>query len=108
PRIVERLRAGQKLVILPDEILKGTNSTDKLHGSTGLVAEFLRHDCLCIIATHDLELGKLEEKHPVEVSNYCFESTLEENELRFDYRLRKGIARNKNATFLMRRTGLIK
>ncbi|MFS8617438.1 MAG: hypothetical protein FWJ85_11490 [Solitalea sp.] len=107
-RIMERLRAGQKLVILLDEILKGTNSTDKLHGSTGLVAEFLRHDCLCIIATHDLELGKLEEKHPVEVSNYCFESTLEENELRFDYRLRKGIARNKNATFLMRRTGLIK
>ena len=106
--IMEQLRAGKKLFILLDEILKGTNSADKLYGSTGLVEEFIRHNCMCIIATHDLDLGKLEEKHPREISNYCFESTLSDNELHFDYRLREGIARNKNATFLMQKTGLIK
>ncbi|QEC51748.1 MutS-like protein [Anseongella ginsenosidimutans] len=106
--VMDQLRAGKKLFILLDEILKGTNSADKLYGSTGLVEEFIHHDCLCIIATHDLDLGKLEEKHPARVSNYCFESTLEKNELHFDYTLRKGIARNKNATFLMQKTGLIK
>ncbi|HYH55805.1 MAG TPA: hypothetical protein VD772_04290, partial [Anseongella sp.] len=105
--IMERLRSGQKLFILLDEILKGTNSADKLYGSTGLVEEFIRHDCLCLIATHDLELGKLADKHP-QISNYCFESTLSDDQLHFDYTIRKGIARNKNATFLMQKTGLIK
>lgn len=106
--IMEQLRQGKKLIILLDEILKGTNSADKLYGSTGLVQEFLEHDCLCVIATHDLELGKLEEKHKGQVSNYCFESTINGNKLQFDYRLQKGIAQNKNATFLMRREGLIR
>lgn len=106
--IMDRLRSGEKLVILLDEILKGTNSADKLYGSTGLVEEFIGHDCFCMIATHDLELGKLEEKHPREVSNYCFESALSDEELQFDYTVRKGIARNKNATFLMKKTGLIR
>lgn len=106
--IMEQLRAGKKLFILLDEILKGTNSADKLYGSTGLVEEFIRHDCLCVVATHDLDLGKMEEKHSAQVSNYCFESTLDGNELNFDYLLRKGIARNKNATFLMQKTGLIR
>lgn len=106
--IMNKLRSGQKMIILLDEILKGTNSADKLAGSIGLIEEFLRHDCLCIIATHDLDLGKLEIKYPLEVSNYCFESRLEANELYFDYKINKGIAKNKNATHLMQKAGLIK
>lgn len=106
--IMEQLRAGEKMFIFLDEILKGTNSADKLYGSSGLVEEFIGHSCLCFIATHDLDLGKMEEKQKGLVSNYCFESTLRNDELYFDYLLKKGIARNKNATFLMQKTGLIK
>src|SRR3546814_19322808 len=105
---MEQLRAGQKLLGLLDEILKGTNSADKLHGSVGLVEGFLIHDCLCVVATHDLELGKLEEAHPTQVSNYCFESTLENNELHSECLLKKGIAKNNKATLLMRKTGRIR
>lgn len=106
--IMRQLRAGKKIVVFLDEILKGTNSADKLHGSVALVEEFLALECFCIIATHDLALGELENKYPDAVSNYCFESELRNNELHFDYQIKKGIAKNKNATFLMRHMGVIK
>ncbi|WP_295123028.1 hypothetical protein [uncultured Chitinophaga sp.] len=107
-QIADQLRAGKRMMILLDEILKGTNSADKLQGSVGLIQEFLAYDCLCIIATHDLALGELEQQHPGQVSNYCFESQIEEDKLTFDYTINKGIAKNKNATFLMRKAGLIR
>jgi DNA mismatch repair ATPase MutS len=60
-----------------------------------------------MIATHDLELGHLEETYPQKISNYCFESTIREDQLFFDYRIREGVARNKNATFLMQKMQII-
>ncbi|SEL11148.1 MutS-related protein [Olivibacter domesticus] len=107
-QIMDNLRKGRKMLILLDEILKGTNSADKLHGSIGLIEEFLAHECLCVIATHDLALGALENSYPKDVSNYCFESRLESDKLSFDYKIIRGIAQNKNATFLMQKAGLIK
>src|SRR5690606_9306103 len=105
--IMSGLRARRKMFILLDEILKGTNSADKLQGSTGLIEEFIRHDCLCVVATHDLELGKLEAAHPGAISNYCFESILEGDWLHFDKHLKRRIARTRNATFLIQTIALI-
>jgi DNA mismatch repair ATPase MutS len=58
------------------------------------------------IATHDLELGSLEKTFPDEVINYHFEAEISGDELHFDYKLKPGIARNMNATFLMQRMGI--
>ena len=44
---------------------------------------------------------------PEKVRNYCFESTITDGELLFDYKLRSGIATNKNASFLMKKMGII-
>ncbi|HEY0273182.1 MAG TPA: hypothetical protein VGC22_08355 [Chitinophaga sp.] len=106
-QIVMALQQGQRVFIILDEILKGTNSEDKLSGSRKLVEKFLLYNCLGMIATHDLELGQLENTHPQQVKNYCFESTISDAGLHFDYRIRKGIARNKNATFLMEQMDII-
>lgn len=105
--IIEVLKTGQRVFIILDEILKGTNSEDKLSGSQQLIRHFLQYQCLGMIATHDLELGALEAENPDHIRNYCFESTLENGHLHFDYRMRPGIARNKNATFLMKQMGII-
>ncbi len=99
--IVQTLEEGKQLLIILDEILKGTNSEDKLSGSIALIKRFTDYNCLGIIATHDLELGKLEEQYPNKISNHCFESIIENDELFFDYTLQAGVAKNKNATFLM-------
>lgn len=105
--IIQQLKTGSRVFILLDEILKGTNSEDKLSGSRSLIEHFLQYNCLGMIATHDLELGQLEDAYPARIRNYCFESTIQDDHLFFDYRIRQGIARNKNATFLMKQMEII-
>ncbi len=105
--IVELLKQNKKMLIILDEVLKGTNSEDKLSGSIALIQKFVTYQSLGIIATHDLELGKMEEEMPQLVSNHCFESIIKEKELYFDYKLGEGIAKNKNATFLMESMNII-
>lgn len=105
--IIRQLKTGERVFILLDEILKGTNSEDKLSGSRSLIEHFLQYNCLGMIATHDLELGQLEQAYPGQIRNYCFESTIQDNHLYFDYRIREGVARNKNATFLMKQMEII-
>ncbi|MBC9933784.1 MutS-related protein [Chitinophaga qingshengii] len=105
--IIQQLKTGERVFILLDEILKGTNSEDKLSGSRSLIEHFLVYNCLGMIATHDLELGHLEDNYPDKIRNYCFESTIQDDHLFFDYRIRPGIARNKNATFLMKQMEII-
>jgi hypothetical protein len=105
--IMDELRQNIPLLILLDEILKGTNSTDKQAGSIALVRQLLPHPCLAIIATHDLALGELEKEYPNQVKNYCFEANIENGHLSFDYKLKPGLATKMNATFLMKKMGII-
>jgi DNA mismatch repair ATPase MutS len=104
--IIDRLESGEKLFIILDEILKGTNSVDKQKGSLALVQQLLRLQSCGIIATHDLLLGSLEAEFPDHIKNYCFEADIAGNKLNFSYRIKEGIAQNMNATFLMRKMGI--
>lgn len=105
--IMDELRNDKPLLILLDEILKGTNSTDKQAGSIALVKQLLPHPCLAMVATHDLALGELQTEYPDRVRNYCFEATIENDQLSFDYKLKPGRAQKMNATFLMKKMGII-
>lgn len=106
-KIVQEIEKGKFVFIILDEILKGTNSEDKLEGSRQLIRKFIQFNCMGMVATHDLDLGKLEEETNQKVKNYCFESTISQEELSFDYTLHPGIATNKNATFLMRKLKIV-
>ena len=105
--IMDELRSDKPLLILLDEILKGTNSTDKQVGSMALVKQLLPHPCLALIATHDLAMGELAKEFPEQVENFCFEATIENDQLSFDYKLKPGLAQKMNATFLMRKMGIL-
>lgn len=105
--IIEELRAGKPIVILLDEILKGTNSNDKLAGSRELIKQFIGKNALVLIATHDILLGDMETQHPNNIVNTCFEGRIENDQLLFDYKLNRGLAQRANATFLMKKMGII-
>jgi DNA mismatch repair ATPase MutS len=105
--IMDELRRDKPLLILLDEILKGTNSNDKQAGSIALVRQLLPHPCLALIATHDLALGELEKEFPQRIRNYCFEANIENEQLSFDYKLKVGVAQKMNASFLMKKMGII-
>lgn len=106
-RIIHRLEQGEPALVLIDEILRGTNSEDKTYGSEQFIRKLVQHPCLSLFATHDLTLGSLEEEMPGIIRNYCFESVIEEGNLYFNYRLQRGIARNRNASFLMKKMDII-
>jgi DNA mismatch repair ATPase MutS len=105
--IMDELQKDKPLLVLLDEILKGTNSNDKLSGSLAMVKQLLPHPCLALIATHDLALGELAQKHPDAIKNFCFEANIEDDQLHFDYQLKSGLAQKMNATFLMKKMGII-
>ena len=105
-QILDRLKSGEEMFIILDEILKGTNSMDKQKGSLALVKQLLQLKTNGIIATHDLLLGDLKQHFPDEISNYCFEADIQNDELTFSYKLREGIAQNMNACFLMQKMGI--
>jgi DNA mismatch repair ATPase MutS len=94
-------------LVLLDEVLRGTNSDDKLHGSRELVKKLIETGCLTILATHDIALSKMSTEYPETIKNYCFESSLADNNLSFDYKLKSGVSQNRNATFLMKQMGII-
>ena len=104
--IIDRLQNGEKLFIILDEILKGTNSIDKQKGSLALMKQLVAYNACGIIATHDLLLGTLIDLFPDDIRNYRFEADITDNELTFSYRLRPGIAQNMNACFLMKKMGI--
>jgi DNA mismatch repair ATPase MutS len=60
-----------------------------------------------LIATHDIELGVLSQKHQGIIENFCFESELSDTGLIFDFIMHKGVAQTKNATYLMKKMGII-
>lgn len=93
-------QAGRTLIIL-DEILKGTNSLDKLNGSRLFLEAVAKLPVTGIIATHDLELSKMEDEHPDRFHNWCFEIELADN-ITYTYKITRGVARNQNATFLLK------
>ncbi|HCM75573.1 MAG TPA: hypothetical protein DIS90_04285 [Cytophagales bacterium] len=105
--IMEQVRSNKPMLVLLDEILRGTNSRDKQVGSIGLLKQFVAFDVLVMLASHDVVLGELEKKFPKAIRNYCFESEIENEALRFDYKLHQGVAHKANASFLMQQMGIL-
>jgi len=105
--MLDLLRNGENLFIIIDEMLKGTNSIDKLSGSIELLKQLIRLNTHCMVATHDLKLTELAADYPGTIKNQCFDVNLAGDELHFDYKLKDGVTSNMNATFLMRKMGII-
>ena len=105
--IVEKLQSGKEIFIVLDEILKGTNSNDKLKGSQSLMKKLIKLNGSGIVATHDILLGELETQFPENIHNQSFEVALENDYLYYDYKLYDGVCKNLNASFLMKKMGII-
>lgn len=93
-------RGELRTLIILDEILKGTNSLDKLNGSRLFLEAISRMPVTGVIATHDLELSRMAESSPGRFHNYCFEIDLG-TDVTYTYKIQPGVARNQNATFLL-------
>lgn len=104
--IMVNTKVGPSFILL-DEILRGTNSDDKRLGTVEVIKKLISQNAVGAIATHDLEVCLTTDEYPDKLTNKCFEVEIIDNELYFDYKLRDGICRNKSATFLMEKMGVI-
>ena len=97
-QLLEACRQYAQTLIILDEILKGTNSADKLNGSRLFLQAVSALPVTGVIATHDLELSKMEGER---FHNYCFEIALGAK-VSYSFKVTPGVAHNQNATFLLR------
>jgi DNA mismatch repair ATPase MutS len=88
-----------------DEILKGTNSSDRHKGAEALIRQLHGKHSSGLVSTHDLELGEWGATESY-VQNFHFRSDVENGKLHFDYTLHEGICRSFNASELMRMMGI--
>lgn len=103
--IVDEIQTDKYFIVL-DEILKGTNSTDKAIGSRKFVERLVKANAIGIIATHDLSLCEVANELP-QVQNYYFDAEIIDDELNFDYTLKIGICQNMNASFLLKKMDIV-
>jgi DNA mismatch repair ATPase MutS len=109
--VIEAVYQNEKVFLLLDEILRGTNSADRHAGSKALIKQLIQHNAVGLIATHDLELAKLADDpiaigFPSKLHNYHFDVQVTGDELYFDYKLKRGICTSMNASLLMKKIGI--
>lgn len=104
-QLLKLIKSEQPVFFLLDEMFKGTNSRDRYRGGVSLIKQLSEINAFGIISTHDLELAKLAGSHMI-VSNYSFNSEIQNGEMSFDYELTHGICRDFNASELMKKSGI--
>ncbi|CAM2067718.1 DNA-MISMATCH-REPAIR-2 domain-containing protein [Sulfidibacter corallicola] len=87
---------------LLDEILKGTNSRERLIACKAMVAFLIDHKAAGLITTHDLELLSLEQDYQGEILNYHFQENIRDETMFFDYTLKRGRLTSTNALRVLR------
>ncbi len=103
-----RLSASQgdrALVYLLDEILQGTNSAERGIAVQAVARHLLDAGAIGAMTTHDLNLASEE---PLQSAAHLvhFTEIVEHGTMRFDYRLREGLATSRNALRLMELIGI--
>jgi hypothetical protein len=100
--IVEYIKDNKPMLVLVDEIFKGTNTHDRIIGAKSFIEKLNRDNIYSIITTHDPELCKVED-----VKNYHFEEHYEDDKILFDYLIHDGIANTRNAIYLLKLAGIV-
>jgi len=97
-RIVESSGKGRFAICMIDEILRGTNTRERIAASEAVLRYLNRENCLVFVATHDLELTK---RFAAECDMYYFSEKLAEKDVRFDYAIKDGVCNSSNAIDLL-------
>ena len=98
--------AALPLLYLLDELLQGTNSSDRRIGAQGVIRALLERGAIGLVSTHDLALTEIAGLDAHALVNVHFEDEFIDGKLKFDFKLRNGIITKSNGVELMRSIGL--
>ncbi|MBR2696837.1 MAG: hypothetical protein IKE48_04960 [Parasporobacterium sp.] len=101
-RIFDTIDTDVPVLAFIDEVLRGTNTTERIAASSQILKKLSNENALIFAATHDIELTKLLEK---DMENYHFTEHVEDGNVLFDYKLKEGSATSRNAIKLLKAYG---
>lgn len=101
-RILDAAKEGGRVLCFVDEVLRGTNTVERIAASTQILRSLRGSNILCFAATHDIELTRLLEG---EYDNYHFSEEVRDGDVMFDYKLQEGRATTRNAIRLLELMG---
>lgn len=97
-RIIHALNDKKVVLCFIDEILRGTNTEERIAASFAILKYLYGKNCITVIATHDIELTEKMKKH---YENYHFTEHITDNKLLFEYKIHHGPATSRNAIKLL-------
>lgn len=101
-RILEEIDGSIPVLCTIDEVLRGTNTVERIAASSKILEVIAQGGALCLAATHDIELCELLAK---QYDLYHFEEQVGVSEILFDYKIREGKAVSRNAINLLKLMG---
>lgn len=105
--MVEYAKKRLPMLVLIDEIFKGTNSADRVIGATQAIRRLSVPWAVTVVSTHDFELCALSEDETIRAVNFHFSETYQKDEIHFDYTLKEGRCQTTNAQHLLRMAGIL-
>ncbi|NLG03766.1 MAG: hypothetical protein GX567_08080, partial [Clostridia bacterium] len=97
-RILDAEKEKGPILCFVDEVLRGTNTVERIAASSKILQSFAENGVLCFAATHDIELSKILSRF---YDNYHFEEEIKEDDIFFNYQLQTGRAKTRNAIKLL-------
>lgn len=101
-RILDGKMRGEKILCFLDEVLRGTNTVERISASSQILKSMAQDNILCFAATHDIELTELLKDY---YDNYHFDEEVTDGDVSFSYLLKEGKATTRNAIKLLQIMG---
>ena len=105
--MIEYSKKKKPMLVLIDEIFRGTNSADRILGAKETIHSLEKEWITVMVSTHDFELCELGENKDRESYNYHFSEYYENDEIKFSYKMQDGRSKTTNARFLLKMVGII-
>ncbi len=105
--MVEYAKSKRPMLVLIDEIFKGTNSADRIIGATQAIRRLSLPWAITVVSTHDFELCSLSQDETIQAVNFHFSEFYTGDEIHFDYILKPGQCQTTNAQHLLRMAGIL-
>jgi DNA mismatch repair ATPase MutS len=102
-----KINDKRKWLVLIDELFKGTNVQDAMKCSSTVIKGLMKiRSSLFILSTHLYEIGNELKEYP-NISFRYFETSVEDEQLRFSYQLKEGISNDRLGYLILKREKVV-
>ncbi|ABY93863.1 MutS domain V [Thermoanaerobacter thermohydrosulfuricus] len=101
-RIIDVIDDNVTVLCILDEIFRGTNTIERISAANEVLKYMIRRNCLVVAATHDIELTRLAADY---YDNYHFEEEVNDKDIKFNYILKEGPSKSRNAIKILKLLG---